>query len=452
MKLLPILGFVLTALAVIPEPPRLPNLVKLGSLYNLSPKWSIKGEMYLEEGRLVVKEGAGSIWSKDSLSSLNKDWTIEVVFRNSERVEVDDHLYLDSNGFSFWLLESEIPHDMSNYGGPRSYEGFHFLINNKEGRGLKIFANDGTRNPENTKSASMGECDLNYLDSMVPFTLRMSYSSKQKIFKVQVDNELCFKTDRISFEKLNRDFILGVSASTDVRSQEYWEILKLDSFNEVTEGAMYDHDLMKEGLVKMMTVTQTEGSVPTETPAFRRKSLMEKQLDGMTNFDFIKFDTNIAEINSKLVLLERTLGNMDNAQVVELSKALNEVQSLQKKQLAALQDLKQTHENIQALLQSHFNEIFNSVGILHQKVIEEIKIHQSETHNIEAKVDLLMANHKEILKQYLSYAGELEKKGDTSELFSIVMKWVSLPFFVLLAGLSLIVYRLRKDFKHSKII
>lgn len=465
MKILPIFYTLLSsAYAIVPEaqihqipleknqPARLPNLVKLNSIFDLSPKWNVKGAMFLEEGRLVVKEQSGAIWSKEPLVDSKKDWTVEVVFRNSERVDVDDHLYFDSNGFSFWLLDSEAPQDSANYGGPQVYDGLHFLINNKEGRGLKIFANDRTKKLANSKALSLGECDLNYLDSMVPFTLRISYSSKNSIFKVQVDNNLCFRTNKLTFDKLKNDFSFGVSASTDPQSQEYWELLRLDTHNELTEDAIDDHDLIQEGLVKMVTVTQVDDSKATESPVINRKSLMENVHESKSHNGLANFDTHIDDINKKLESLEMALSNIDNSQVLELSVALQEVKDVQTKQLAVLEDMKKTNEELRKLLSSQFKEMVSSVGILHQKVIDEIKHHQLETHNIEDKVDLLMVNHKEILKQYMNYAGELDRKSDSSEFFNVVVKWVLVPFFVLMAGLSLLVYRLRKDIKHSKII
>lgn len=464
MKLTILYALAVSAMAVVPEahvrqnaldkpePPRLPNLMKLNDVSDLTPKWTTKGDMRLEEGRLVVKEGLGSIWSRHILAGLKGDWTIEVVFRNSERVEVEDHLFFDSNGFSFWLLESDLPQDGLNFGGPRTFEGFQFLINNKEGRGLKIFANDGKQTLENSKSTSLGGCDLNYLDSMIPFTMRLSYSSKNKIFKVQIDNNLCFRTDTLSFDKLSRDFLFGVSASTDPKSQEYWELLKLDTYYEVTEDAIDDHDLMKEGLIKMVTITQTDNSMPTDTPAINRQLLMQKSRPDTPNVDFFKLDAHMGEINRKLSLLEGNLDKIDNSQVSELSLALQEVKSVQNKQLILLEDMKKTHDEFQTLLRSHFREMVSSVGALHQKVIDEIRVHQAETLNIETKVDLLMDNHKEILKQYMSYAGELERKSDSSEFVNAVLTWVLLPFFVLIAGLSLLVYRLRRDIKHIKIM
>lgn len=433
------------------QPPRLPNLAKVNSIADLSPEWFIKGAMALDEGRLVLQEGSASVWSRQPLTNSNKDWTIEVIFRNSERVEVDDHLYFDSNGFSFWLLESELPSDTANFGGPRTYDGIHILINNKEGRGLKIFANDGTGTPTNSKTDSLGWCDLNYLDSSIPFTLRLSYSATDKIFKVQIDNNLCFKTEKLSFDNLKEDFLIGVSASTDPKSQEFWELFKLDTFLELTEDAIDDHGIIEEGLVKMVTLTQFQESTPTETPA-KRQSLMEKAITGSSQTGLAKLDKNIEEINKKLQILETALGAIDHSKLSDLSTALKEVNDVQKKQLVVLEDLKRTHEDFQALLQSNFKEMVNSIGVLHQKVIDEIRQHQVETHLIESKVDILMSNHKEILKQYQEYAGEMERKSDSSEFFNVVVRWVLLPFIVLFAGLSLLIYRLRKDIKHSKII
>lgn len=432
--------------------PCLPNLLKLNSIFDLSPKWTVKDNLFLEEGRLVMKEGAGSIWSKNVLSGSKQDWTVEVVFRNSERVDTNDHKYFDSNGFSLWLLESAPPYDNENYGGPKSYDGLHFLINNRDARGLKIFVNDGLRIPANSIAEAVGECDINYLDSMIPFTLRVSYSSKDKIFKVQVDNNLCFRTDLLSFDQLNSDFYIGISASADKSSEEYWELFRLDSFNELTEDAVDDHDFMEGDVVKMVTITKTDDSTATKTPPVMRESLIENARAGFSSFDYSRFDSNIDQINQKLSLLEKALDKFDNSEVLVLSEALKELKGAQEKQLAVLDDMKKTHEEYQALLKSHFKEMVNYVGVIHQKVIDEIKIHQLETHNFEAKVDLLMANHRETLRQYMDYAGEIGRKSDSFEFFNSVLRWILLPFFILLAGLSLLVYRLRKDIKHSKII
>ncbi|KAM9886516.1 hypothetical protein OXX69_013726, partial [Metschnikowia pulcherrima] len=107
------------------------------------------------------------------------------------------------------------------------FDGLQFLMNNKEYRGLKIFANDGTKDVVNAEANALGGCAVNYLDSMVPFTMRVSYSAARNWFKVQIDNNLCFSTDALSFGDISGKLTLGVSASTNPVSKEYWEVLKM---------------------------------------------------------------------------------------------------------------------------------------------------------------------------------------------------------------------------------
>lgn len=445
-----------------PGPQSLPNLMTVANVEELELNWEIKGSMALEAGRLLVDSETGSLWSRKLLENSKDEWTIDLVFRNSEQVDVDDHSFYDTNGISFWLLDSDSPFDTDvlNFGGPKSFDGFQFLMNNKESRGLKIFSNDGSKSTENTLDQALGFCAINYLDSMVPFTLRISYSAPRKWFKIQIDNNLCFKTELLSFNEIKKDLKFGISASTDQKSKEYWEVLKLNVYPYLTEDAIDDHGIIADGGVKYITVTQDEESTETFHPSTNRLSLLERarkmKEEILSNSEKpaaqdSSVDNSLATINSKLTVLEEMMNQIDAKKMDEFSKTLEEVKIIQNEQVSILNHMKNTYGEFETLLNVQYKEMNQAVVQLHQKMLDEIKSHQKEVLNIGDKVDLLMTNHKEIQEQYRNNEAVV-MAPESSELFSVIIKWVLFPIVVGIAVLSVILYRIRKDIKHSKLL
>lgn len=459
-----------------PGPFSLPNLLDVKSVSDLENAWTLQGTMELEAGRLVVNRNLGSIWAHQSLENSKDEWTIEVVFRNSEQVEVDDHLYFDTNGFAFWLLDGSglMLNDFLNYGGPKRFDGFQFLINNEERRGLKIFANDGHKDAVNALDAALGGCAINYLDSMVPFTLRVSYSAKTNWFKVQIDNNLCFKTESLTFANIPKDLRLGVSASTDEKSKEYWEVLKLNIYPFLTENAIDDHGIITDGSVKLITVTEV--ATPTHAPLVGRQSLMERTREFKENLERQKLeeerkeqneqeqkdqhrqegfkadlDSSFTEISTKLAILEEALNKIDMSKLADLEVVLADVKQVQMQQVDALLQIKDAYSSFQSLLASQSKELSNTMSILHERVVNEIRDHLTELVGLNKKIDLITSNHKSFQDQYKS-ATESPSTFDSSQLFSLVVKWVLLPLVIGIAVLSTFVYRLRKDIKHLKLL
>ncbi|GEQ68837.1 hypothetical protein JCM33374_g2506 [Metschnikowia sp. JCM 33374] len=444
----------------------LPNLLKVDDVKELSADWDIRGTMELDAGRLLVKEGQGSVWSRNPLPNSKDEWTVDLVFRNSEREEVDDHTFYDTNGLSFWLLDGNIPQDTSNFGGPKRFDGLQFLMNNLDYKGLKIFANDGSKDVVNSEANALGGCKVDYLDSSIPFTIRVSYSASKNWFKVQIDNNLCFSTDALSFRNVGSNLLLGVSASTNPISKEYWEILGMDIYTKLSEDAVDDHGVAGEAAPKVVTLTKVELAQPTSRPQDqqRRLSLMERmmanqaqappnaqpqqQQQAQTVQNLDKFDSSLADIASKLTLLEETVNAFDLTKMIDLSEAIQGIKQIQSQQSSVLGGLKNTYENFEKLLASHYKEMTESVRSINKEVVEEIRKHRSEVLGISNKVDLLMDNHKEIQSQYQPR----DKNSADSELFGTIVKWVLIPLIIGIVAVIVVVYRLKKDIKHSKLL
>lgn len=438
----------------------LPNLLELPRINDLQENWHLKPNIRLETGRLLLDGPQGGLWAKHSLES-SDEWTIEFVFRSSG-TENTDLKFADINGLAFWMIKDrkDILNAVKNFGGPEAFDGFQFLINNKETSGMKIFANDGTKKLGNSIAESVGQCVFNYLDSLVPFTIRISYSKVRNWFKVQVNNNLCFQTDQLSIPHEN--FKVGITGSLDKNSKETFEILKLAEWDYLTGDAIDDHGIYsEEGLIQIQYKTVTaEGSTPTMTPPGKvRESLMErnmrqrnelgKQTSLQSNQELIKLSKElvgkISDLELKLssLQLQSASGSGSGAENTVLFETLSEMKNNQLKQQELI-------EKNQLLYTEKTSEILKAISSLNAKLVDEVREHQYATEEMSRKVDLLMTNHKEIAYQYKNSAISGEHKP--SDIIPAIIRWLLVVIMVGIIVLIVTIYRLKKDIKHSKLL
>lgn len=410
------------------------DLLLISDLSELSNFWNTLNNIRYDTGRLLIGKTGGSIWSKATIPR-SDEWTVEFVFRSSG---IDKDLaFGDNNGLSLFLVEDKSS-DTQNFGGPDKFDGFQLLINTRDKQGLKIFANDGTKKLDNNLGETIGDCQFIYLNSQVPFNMRVSYSEAQSVFKVQIDNNLCFKTDKI---KIPGKLRLGVAGNVSPASEEMFEILKLKTWDYLTEDAIDDHGLMSDGELKIAYKTVVEDHNQISTPAQIRESLLEKnrrfkeQLSKETNefdrsitFDSSRYEEIIQQNNrlqSRLDSLETLLLNLQrDGQVVGNDK---------------------TFENFQNTITTQYAELLESIARLNQKVISEVREQQFTIDELGKKVDLLMNHHKEIKFQN-------DKPINTYEAASNTIRYILFVIVFIVLLLAVFVYRLRHDIKHSKLL
>lgn len=454
----------------------LPNLLHANDINALDLTWDVLSNVKLDTGRLIIDNNNGAVWSKAHLANTGDEWTVEMVFRSSGTSK-QDLTFGDTNGLALWLIDSSnsLPindKNVDNFGGPSQFDGFQFLINTKEKRGLKIFNNDGTKSTKNTIDQSIGDCTFNYLDSLVPFTVRVSYSKLRNWFKVQIDNNLCFKTDQIILPDDLNDFKFGITGNISPSSQEVFEILKLNVWTHLTEDAIDDHALMSDGHLKIeyKTVTADESKDTYIPPSRIRESLMERnrrqreeilrqqreaQQEGKHDN---KVDLLLNDISFKLENLELKLSSMDSLvgsgdtsyDTKVLGAQLQDIAAIQTQQREALSNLQQSYDQFKTNLGHQYTELLQAVAKLNEKVIGEVREHQYSTEELSKKVDLLMSNHKEVAYQYQN--GNNESKNNDSDLLPSIIRWVLIPVVVGIILLTIVVYRLRHDIKHSKLL
>lgn len=108
---------------------------------------------------------------------------------------------------------------------------------------------------------------------------------------------------------------------------------------------------------------------------------------------------------------------------------------------SSLDDFKET-------LSKQYMELLESIAKLNQKVIGEVREQQFTIEELTKKVDVLMANHKEINFHTSKEAG----KVNTYEASGNILRFTLFVIIVILIILAIGFYRLRHDVKHSKLL
>lgn len=443
----------------------LPNLLEISDITDLSLNWEFYNNIRYDTGRLLYETGNGALWSTPQLANTKDEWTIETVFRYTVEGTEED----PNNGLSLWLIDpaNSDPIDAyhnTNYGGPSRYDGFQFLISSQETAGLRIFAQDGSSPLTDTSLAkSLGSCDFNYLESDIPVTIRVSYSKSRNFFKVQVDNNLCFRTELISIPQTSSDFKFGVTGALKPTTKNYFELFAIKVWGTVTPDAIDDHGLITSGALD--TEVPPKGQDKFVTPSALRKSLMERQMEqhqqrvqqqNLEQAD--KEQLNFDELYEKLLKIELAIGNLHSISSAssdsgsgsseELRKVeayIRDIQEVESKQAVVLRDLQMAYTEFKSTLTSQYGNLLDLVSKLNERVMGEVREQQHGMNEIGKKVDLLMANHKEVLDQYQNSSVPISTTQTT------VFYWLLIVAFFLAFGFVVYKYQ-EKRYKHSKIL
>ena len=437
----------------------LPNLLTIEGISQIN-NYDSNGVTF-DQGRLLMKH-RGVLWSKSFIPS--KEFTTEVVFRSSGKAE---DIQFSDNGLNIWLLDDAKSKSLDQY------DGFRFAVNNAETQGLKIFNNDGTNNAENGLDVSIGDCQFRYLESDVPFTLRISYSDNW--FKVQVDNNLCFKTDKIKLPQ-NQNFKLGITSNINSQSQETFEILAIKVWDKLTEDALDDHGLMVDGELKVDVKKVVDNSQLNEDPVrpnIVRESLMERARKHREEMEKSQQQQQQQQGGSDqsgdLLLILNKLSHLEYL-VNDLPKSVNppsssndqdgQIDGLILSQSDINNAIKETRDTIRELKETfvqQYAQLLQAVSDLNHKVIGEVREQQYGMEEIGKKVDLLMNEHKEVQHQYRKQNDQLGQKSThdvtrSDSTLDKMIKWFFIPLMIVLLALVVFVYRLRHDIKHSKLL
>lgn len=433
----------------------LPNLLTLEDSSKLDLGWELADNIRLDTGRLLIGTGGGSLWLAAGLAGSAREWTVEMTFR-STGVSERDLAFRDHNSLSLWFTSEKVA-------GAGNFDGIRVALSNKQTKGLKIYMNDGTKFiNDNVVSSSVGSCDFNFLDSTIPFTVRVSYSAAKKWFKVQVDNSLCFKTDSITIPESMGDLRFGITADVATQSQEEYEIFNLNVWNQLTGDAIDDHALMGDGSV---IEERVPGNEDHTSPGTIRQSLMERnkaaretmqqqQQNGAGGNGFAEStERALLSLSSQIESIVNKIDKFDSSYDTKvLLTKFDDLSNTQLTQRQSVEEIREELVSFKSTLTQQFAQLLAAISKLNERVIGEVREQQYGMEEVGKKVDLLMNHHKEVAYQYQKEKDSEPSQDDFIDRLISKMKWFLIALCIVVMFLATFVYRLRHDIKHSKLL
>lgn len=436
----------------------LPNLIELDSFDDLSSLWDPQGGAIYEEGRIIltpklnkVPENTksttfGSIWSRESFSDL-QDFTIEMTLRSIGAYGLTGagiSLFLIEEGFNFM--------DYSNFGGPIKYKGLQLLLNSDDNLGpvIKVFLNDGFKDIF-IKNDFIGAYLYEFQDSNVPLTIRIAYDHEKRWTKITCDNKLLFQTDKLNFDQLLLDNLkLGVSALslTDSSKHEQYELLRLITYNKVLPKMKLAES---ETLFAKHFIDNTKNFMEKQKELRNKLAQTSKSESIIPNVQFDNSNQNLLELQEQMKQLLKIVQNNEQSvlqkQVFQLSKSLDLLNA----------NLNALGENVQNL-----NYKYDAIFDFFKRQNELLDNYDRRMGSFDAALQNQLDNSNKLdtkLSDMSSWYKKTQKKnGDNNEntdsFSNIKSTLVAVLIFVvvLLVFLALLVFRLRSDIKHAKVL
>jgi mannose-binding lectin 1 len=196
------------------------------------------GQPQLLSNKLILTPVApgnarGSIWSQNRLT--HDTWTADVEFRASGPERGGGNLQI-------WLVRDgdKIVQDSSIYTVGR-FDGLALVVDAHGGSGgmLRGFLNDGSmdyKQHHNIDELAFGHCKYSYRNLGRPSQIKLRQAGGT--FKVEIDNRLCFETDKINIPAGN---FFGLTAATP-ETPDSFEIFKLVVMSETGAGGYINNE------------------------------------------------------------------------------------------------------------------------------------------------------------------------------------------------------------------
>lgn len=222
------------------------SLDKLLTTLEIPKHWTAKEQTILEEGRVILTpktNSKGSLWLVDPVK-LGSDFTIEWTIRSV------NYEGASAGGLSLWFISSDYTKDKSLYDGPATYNGLQVLVDNNSplGQSVRGVLSDGSAkvSTDSVHNSAFASCLMGYQGTSVPLTMRLSYTESlpatgRSQLKLQVDNRVCFQTDKIILPKdgasNNGAYHIGITAD-NAKTPESFEVLRMQYFDSLVEEAL----------------------------------------------------------------------------------------------------------------------------------------------------------------------------------------------------------------------
>ncbi|ODV85107.1 hypothetical protein CANARDRAFT_28410 [[Candida] arabinofermentans NRRL YB-2248] len=452
-----------------------PDLVKIQSIDEVKKSWMISNDVQFSEGRLIltptpsISSNAnpetlyGSVWSLNKNEKFDK-FTAELTMRSTGAFGVTN------SGFSLFFIENDGSKNdkHENFGGPLIYKGLQISLDANDlklGPVLRVYLNDGTKEIQISEDY-LGAYTYEYQDSQVPMTLKVAVENNW--LKITCDNKLLFESDKINLSPIMKNMKIGLTASApkDVVTTEQFEILVFKLYNEIL------HDL-KVDPTETLFAKHANMKVNKNEPGLNANKFRNMQSQLRSSLDIKKnnlnTDSSFDALSSKIDQLEALAsGPSDSSkqmqviqkQLFDTTKSIKVLtEKLYSHQLSFLSSyeelskqnsqLNQKFESILGLVERQ-NQLLNGYDNRFSALSKYFDTHSENFKNIDNKLKTMEDHYKFNAKgEDSSFKNDMEV--NLSKLASGV-KLILIPVVLLLVVVTLLVYRLRNDIKHSKVL
>lgn len=443
------------------------NLITISSLDDIAKEWAYLGDTIYDEGRIILTPKPtsiqstneagfqfGSIWSQLS-KSLNA-FTLEFTFRS-----MGNHGLTDA-GISIFLIDgssTDFQHT-ENFGGPSNFKGLQLLLNvdNNLKSVIRPYLNDGSKSID-IENEYLGAYKYDYQGSQVPTTFKIAYESK--FLKITCDNKLLFQTDEIKLDTLiasnNLKFGITAKSSKNLKLHEQFEILKLNTYDSVTDEMKLDND---ETLFAMHAQKEEMKTTSTDNAPSAKFIQQQQKLRAKLSS---KPDASSSDFNIELELIKSTLDSiLSNIQESPYSSVQTQLATI----ITHFETLTSNYNN----LEKQFNTLNNNYKQLSDMFEKQFKLLDNyETSlrsfdkvlqnqlkisdNLDNKLSTLTSHYSNTLNEYAN--SNSKENSSRHDSFSSLKSVIYIIFFLLLALLILValwIHKLRNDIKHAKIL
>ncbi|KAG7795582.1 hypothetical protein KL929_003933 [Ogataea haglerorum] len=421
-------------------------------------------KLCLPEGRVILTPAPsisqkdsqqitnGAVWSKNKISSAS--FSLQLTFRSVGAFG------FTGAGLSLWLLDQDPGSDISNFGGPSQFSGLQILLDANEqdlGPVFRVYVNDGSRKI-NLAQDYLGAYTYSFQDSQVPSTLKLGYENRK--LKITCDNKLLFETDSINLDPYLKNMRVGISAASlrDVKKAEQFEILMFKFFDKVIESLKVEASETLVAKHHELEQRQARQAQLAEDNKITRERQSSRSAPVPPRPESAEYDLLAGLDEVKTILTHQTAPQVLQKQLFDVTKSIkmmNEKNSVYNTQMEKSYDtlLKQTEElnaKYEALRQliTRQNQLLELVD---ERFVTFNSYFQGQSQKHESINDKL----KQLQEFYAKgsrpsdYESEFESKLNK---FMSAVRLIMMPVLVLLIIMTLLVYKLRNDIKHAKVL
>ncbi|KAG7730344.1 hypothetical protein KL933_000139 [Ogataea haglerorum] len=421
-------------------------------------------KLCLPEGRVILTPAPsisqkdsqqitnGAVWSKNKISSAS--FSLQLTFRSVGAFG------FTGAGLSLWLLDQDPGSDISNFGGPSQFSGLQILLDANEqdlGPVYRVYVNDGSRKI-NLAQDYLGAYTYSFQDSQVPSTLKLGYENRK--LKITCDNKLLFETDSINLDPYLKNMRVGISAASlrDVKKAEQFEILMFKFFDKVIESLKVEASETLVAKHHELEQRQARQAQLAEDNKRTRERQSSRSAPVPPRPESAEYDLLAGLDEVKTILTHQTAPQVLQKQLFDVTKSIkmmNEKNSVYNTQMEKSYDtlLKQTEElnaKYEALRQliTRQNQLLELVD---ERFVTFNSYFQGQSQKHESINDKL----KQLQEFYAKgsrpsdYESEFESKLNK---FMSAVRLIMMPVLVLLIIMTLLVYKLRNDIKHAKVL